>query len=196
MKKIILFAIFAIMSLGASAQIIKSEAGERTIVQVETPETPKVVEPWNHSGLIWNILGAGVVLGDVDVDFGLEFGLGYRWHITHGVSWEVIRMNYNTAVSDWKDMQCLSFTSGFRYDSPRLSFLKDYSLYGSYVMGVGVCDTGYKDMEYVWEIGAGVKVNPYTSLGLYWKKNPRVYGYDYDCIDNYGMLSFRIECQF
>ena len=94
MKKIILVAICAIMSLGASAQIIRSTTSERTIIK---KETPKKVESWNHSGFFFDT-GIGVVAGDLDPDFGWEFGMGYRWHIASGISWEIARLGYNTGV--------------------------------------------------------------------------------------------------
>lgn len=197
MKKIILVAICAIMSLGASAQIIKSETSERTIVKVETP---KKVESWNHSGFFFNT-GIGVITGDCDTDFGWEFGMGYRWHIASGISWEILRLGFNTGVSNFEELINIRLTTGIRYDSPRLDFMKGKSLYATFVCGGGV-NPEYESTGFVYEVGAGVKLTRNCSVGLFWHGNPTLeeweyddYGYDYGDA-NYGMFGAKIEWLF
>lgn len=203
MKKILLACLIAGTSLCGSAQIIRSTSSERTL-KVKTEEP--VVKSWNHSGLFLNT-GIGVLTGDADTDFAWEFGWGYRWHITSGISWEVFRLGFDTGVSHFKDMFNLRFTTGVRYDTPRFDFLKGKSLYANFNLGYGIRPMADEsEGGFVYEIGAGIKLNRKCSVGLFYQGNkdsyeysyyiPR-YGWEYEDVDlNWGMFGIKIEYQF
>ncbi len=200
MKKILLACLIAGTSLCGSAQIIRSTSSERTIaVKAEEP----AIKSWNHSGLFINT-GIGVLTGDADTDFAWEFGWGYRWHITSGISWEIFRLGFNVGVSNFTDTWDLRFTTGVRYDTPRFDFLKGRSLYAHFNLGYGgrpladESDGG----GFVWEIGAGIKLNRKCSVGLFYQADKDSYEYyvpyyGYDDVNfNWGMFGVKIEYQF
>lgn len=196
MKKIIIATFMAFISLGMSAQIIRSTTNERT-VKIETP-----TNDWNHSGFFVNA-GPGFLTGDADSEFAVEAGWGYRWHISNGISWEVLRLGMDAAVSDFTETMNLRLTTGVRYDSPRIQALGNRSLYGGVFLGYGnrVASDYSGDGGFAYEIGAGVKLTRRLSLGLFYQGNS-----DKDCEFDYGgggygdlkwgMFGVKIEYQF
>lgn len=196
MKKFLIAAICGVLSLGASAQIIRSTSSERTVTVKQ--EAPKV-ESWNHSGWFFDT-GIGVLVGDVDTDFAWEFGMGYRWHISSGFSWEILRMGFNTGVSNFTDIFDLRFTTGLRYDTPRFDFLKGRSLYADFVCGYGLVPE-FEEGGFVYEIGLGAKLTRNFSLGLVWQGNTMSWeyydwGYYYDVSSKWGMFGVKVEYLF
>lgn len=205
MKKLLIACMVACTALTSSAQIIRSTTSERTIAV--KPDAP-VVKSWNHSGLFVNT-GIGVLCGsDIDSDFAWEFGWGYRWHIASGVSWEVLRLGFNTGVSHFEDMFDLRITTGLRYDTPRFDFLNQRSLFVNFCFGYGgrvAADDS--DGGFVYEIGAGIKLTRKCSLSLIWQGNTdswevyypgsRYTSSHYETYDtNWGMFGVKIEWQF
>ncbi len=151
-------------------------------------------ESWNHSGWFFET-GVGVMTGDVDTDFGWELGTGYRWHIAGGFSWEVFRIGFNTGVSYFTELIDLRFTTGFRYDTPRLDFLKGRALYANFVLGYGYVPY-YELGGFVYEIGVGAKLTRNISLGLNWQGNAMEWDFDWDESSKWGIFGVKLEYLF
>ncbi len=165
MKKLLIAAICGVLSLGASAQIIRSTSSERIVTVKESPKP--VNESWNHSGFFFNT-GIGIMNDYWDETVaGWEFGLGYRWHISSGFSWEVIKLGFSTGLDYFEGISA-RFTTGFRYDTPRIEALGKRPIYASVGLGANVlADEGIGGLAY--EIGAGMKITRGFSVGLFWQ---------------------------
>lgn len=194
MKKLLIAAICGVLSLGASAQIIRSTSSER-IVTVKKETQKPVSESWNHSGWFFNT-GIGVLAGDLDTDFAWEVGTGYRLHIASGISWEVFRFGFNTGVSNFADILDMRFTTGIRYDTPRIKVLGNRPIYANFVCGYGFVPE-LEEGGFVYEIGLGAKLSKHCSLGLIWQGNNATWEDDwYEYSADWGMFGAKIEYQF
>lgn len=189
MKKFFLIAIMGLLTMSASAQIIRSTTSEVSLAAKEKPSD------WNHSGMIYDV-ALGFMSGDVeDAGLGLGLGLGYRWHIANGVSWEVLRLDANTGTSHFTELLYVRATTGIRYDSNRIQALGGRSLFANFNAGYGLM-TDYTDFKgFAYEIGAGIKLTRNTSISIIYQSNGVKYS-DWDYSANWGLVGLKAEYQF
>ncbi len=152
----------------------------------------------NHSGFFLNPT-LGVMVGDVDTDFGIDITVGYRWHIASGFSWDILKIGANTGVSNFADLMTLRFLSGIRYNSPEI--IADKSLYADFSLGYCLLTDDTECNGFAYEIGAGINLTRTFSLGIVWEGNNPKYSwedsyYKYTTKFNYGTFGVRLGLNF
>lgn len=148
----------------------------------------------NHNGIFTDVT-AGVLTGDLDTDFGLGLKLGYRWHVSDGISWDIASIGLSTGVSDFSEALNLRFLTGFRYNTPE--DLVGKSLYVNF--GLGYClstdDTDFGGFAY--EVGAGVNLTRTLSLGLVWEGSNWSYEYEnWKISGKFGIIGLKLGLNF
>lgn len=173
------------------------------VLGLAAANTQSVSAAWdddcNHSGVFLNPT-VGVTVGDVDTDFGVGLGLGYRWHITNGICWDVASVGASTGVSNFTEQLNLRILSGLRYNSPAL--FADKGLYGSFGLGYQFCTDNTDISGLAYEVGAGINFSRTISLGFVWEGNcasytvvgPRNYTVDVD--SHWGTFGVRLGINF
>ncbi|MDE6453095.1 MAG: hypothetical protein K2L27_02705 [Muribaculaceae bacterium] len=156
MKKILIAFVMLFGAFAANAQ----RAGEATMWSDDSD--------FNHSGFFFNPT-VGVMTGDCDTGFGLDLTAGYRWHISSGFNWDILKVGMNTDVANFGEMLSLRFLSGFRYNSPAL--FADKGLYVDFGLGYQVFTDETDLSGFAYEVGAGVNLTRLISLGLVWEGN-------------------------
>ena len=158
MKKLFVLAVCSILALGASAQIIRTTSSE--FITATVPDAPKV-ENWHHSGIFIDA-GIGAMADRWDnLNFGFDVGLGYRWHIAKGWSWEIFRLGVEVGAPYISDTFAALLTTGFRYESKKF---KHGGLYVSGNFGMAI-PTQFPGAA--WDFGLGMKVTRNSSVGLF-----------------------------
>lgn len=147
---------------------------------------------------IFGEFGLGVACGDINTDLGLSLGVGYRYHITGGLSWDMLKVAYYvpTATNDFGDGSSLRILTGVRYDSaPLLAGLPLYANFGAgYQMNVSDFDYWH---GFAYEFGLGVKPTGNVSVGLVWEGDVAYYNLGMGSINsNFGIFGIKLAYQF
>lgn len=161
MKRLILALAVALSAFGAMAQ-------DKADNDLDPGKDPS----WNKSGFFFNA-NAGVSSRQYyGQGFGLAFGVGYRWYFGGGFSWEVARVNYAISTTRARESSSFQFTTGLRFDTPRLKFLGYRPIYISESVGYNLYTHNSHNNGVTNEGVLGVKITPNLSLGLFYMTNP------------------------
>lgn len=131
----------------------------------------KEAKPWLHSGLTISA-GPGMFnRGEWMIEsYALTADLGYRLNVIKGFSWQVLRLSGAYGFNEGRKM--IGAYTGVRYDTPRIPFLYNCSLYANADFGVvhektSIYLATYETTTPVsWDLGVGIKFSRNCSVGL------------------------------
>lgn len=149
MKKLFLVAIVAMFAMSASAQLLTSSRTART----------------SGSHNVWVDLGVGAYTGDVN-DTGLGLDLGVRWNkmFTEYIGWDIVKVAAQADTNHFKETLSVKALTGIRGESPVL--FGNARAYANLAGGVISGTDSNADIDFVWEIGAGLKLTPRFNVGV------------------------------
>jgi hypothetical protein len=157
-------------------------------------------EDWNHSAVFVET-ALGATTGDIgDTDLGWSLGIGYRWHITSGFCWDILKLAANAEPSNFEDTVDCRLLSGFRYNSPRV--LVGKSLYANVAFGYHFLDGDIDGRHgFAYELGAGINLTRHLSLGINWEASSYNTTYKVGKKEtsdkiSWGIVGLKLGCQF
>lgn len=128
-------------------------------------------------------LALGPMFAYGDTYFGVNVNGGYRQHLTHGVSWDIVKVGITT---DFSDLSNARFMTGVRYNPPGNICGRPIYLDAAIGYHFLISDVEYGGFAY--EIGAGVSLTEMLSAGFVWEGGT--------CDGHIGMFGLRLGVNF